>query len=108
MTNQEILNKAFQKAIDGGWQAEIRDTALYIPNFDECVMSYHNYAERLGKDVLFNHDFAKSIWPTQASGSVDPRAISPSTARPLIPTWQTRLMEMVVSEDPIDYLGTHI
>lgn len=99
MTDEEILIKAMQKALDGGYGH---------PRLKPFVMTEDYLLAKHPFEYIFSHDFAKALWPDIASGSVDPRATSPSTARPLIPTWQARLMDMVIAEDPIKYLEENI
>jgi hypothetical protein len=102
MSNQKILEKAIKKAIDGGYKTGNEWLKILSNTNDEVFMLNQAYS------LIFNHAFAKALWPTEASGSVDPRATSPSTAKPLIPTWQARLMEMVIADDPIKYLGENV
>lgn len=81
MTNQEILTKAIQKAIDGGWQeAEYKPCGTHDYNpqiwFDDDGVNLGFEAQcdksMAGNDMwgrawkenelIFNHDFAKALW----------------------------------------------
>ena len=83
MTNQEILQKAISKAIDGSWDGKPDpwgDTSVF--------------------DLIFNHDFAKAFF-----GEYPTRIPAYSDA---LENWQYHLKLMVVAEDPITYLGENL
>jgi hypothetical protein len=103
VTNKEILTKAIQKAIDGGWRYSNGDShelpqELYI--YDE----YGVY-----QDIIFNHDFAKALWPRgeYKKGEHAPYGIDPNHDG-IKAEWQYHLQRMVISPDPIKYLGEHL
>ena len=117
MTHQEILEKAIQKAIDGGLYQDKpfkltmknividtgdelgvlkADNQLVIKMFDE-ILDVEN--------IIFNHDFAKALWGNdEYYGVRDKYPHSPTQ----IKTWQYHLQQMVISYDPITYLGEHL
>lgn len=118
MTNTEILEKAIQKAIDGGWKQEWLLLHGNTKNKDEVfkkwlhnVMDgydgyrniYYDYDEFICiSEIIFNHDFAKALWGEEIIDWVndfDSLCFS---------KWQSNLMKMVISEDPIKYLGDNI
>jgi hypothetical protein len=86
MTDQEILERAIQKAIAGGWED------------GKAILKLG--AVRAPQAFIFNHDFAKALW-----GDMHPM-------NDHIPNWQLawqyHLMQMVIAEDPIQYLGKNI
>lgn len=84
MTNQQILERAIAKAIDGGWEP-------YKPE----TKSIYTW-------LIFNHKFCKALW-----GEEYPSKVEAAINRDF-PCWKRRLQEMVISEDPIAYLGEHI
>jgi len=118
---QKILEKAIEKAIDGGWKFKKYMFDYSYPNFKktwtgDIILATHekgraesvNYIE-----ILFNHDFAKALWgEPKASVSI---AIGGSY---VIPTekpiqagnfgWQYHLQQMVIADDPIKYLGANL
>lgn len=127
LTNKEILEKAIQKAIDNGWLfkkgwwissqdyglGEIPLTIhITIQNTDMPISQY---------ELIYNHDFCRALW-----GSTDPefyhlrgqvsgtkahgskRVLEDVTGEPFIPEWQYHLQQMVISENPIQYLGEHL
>lgn len=106
MTNQEILTKAIEKAIDGGWKCQYGEFQRIVsPAADiiDWVMFWdRKYAKALNVEaVIFNHDFAKAIWPGQAE-------IPGLTIKGDFPAWQYGLQQMVVADDPIEYLKENI
>lgn len=124
MNNQEILEKAIQKAIDGGWN---HPGPTYVP----FVMSDRKHKLRVGQtdngqvvhyraveEIIFDHDFAKALWGIypQIEVHMMPEL---SFTRDSIPTvdiisypthryevWQYHLQQMVIAEDPIKYLAS--
>lgn len=118
MDNKEILEKAIQKAIDGGWangkklQARIRGFEWYEFG-DES--GWQEYEDRVThKDFIFNHDFAKALWgdswkeDCKTCGFThymyDKDQYDDEQADPYI----YHLQQMVIAEDPIKYLGENI
>ena len=104
MSNQEILEKAIQKAIDGGWQPkssryDIHTVGKYgyvrwrwsgmnvVPDFS----TDRPWSDQDWYTVIYSHDFAKALWGDYSG--VDS-----------LPTWQYHLRQMVISDDPIKYL----
>lgn len=120
MTNQEILTKAISKAIDGGWRpkaSQFKPGGLINPRvsgshddtlgaawsmearYDVIWMSY--------RDVIFNHNFAKALWGEPEPASV-PGLYTNGYGKVTTIGWQYHLQQIVVSENPIEYLGENI
>jgi hypothetical protein len=118
MNNKQILEKAIQKAIDGGWQV----------SSDKGEDEYRVYEDVLGKlkidnsddreinaeTIIFNHKFAKALWGDYES-SGDPYAVRDrggniqlNVPNPLNKGWKHHLQQMVIADDPIKYLGENI
>lgn len=111
MSNQEILEKAIQKAIDGGWRyseeydigwADV-DAVLNHYHFD---LDHEHYDEDNYLYFIFNHDFAKGLWGEHSSqgfklenGKFEPFGNE---------GWQSHLRKMVIADDPIKYLGENL
>jgi hypothetical protein len=106
MTDTEVLKKAIEKAVENGWdkwgwknfQVVMGGIAFYDGKGDFVSQ------ERTGNldsdyDVIFDHSFAKAFW---ADGKVLLAGklveVSKETA------WQENLQQMVLYENPIDYL----
>ena len=97
MTNQEILEKAIIKAIDGGFEeSKINETELGATG------------------LIFRKDFAKALWGEELHHEIFivPKELSKRLAGTknldIKPAWQYHLQNMVISDDPIKYLGENI
>lgn len=124
MTNQEILTKAIQKAIDGGWNpqwdsnrwradglgvhVEITEPNLMINHGRE----YHGYLPY--EQIIFSHDFARALWGEETkhktvhrigSGASFDAAGNRFFEQTDNPGWRFHLQQMVIADDPIKYLG---
>ncbi len=131
MTNQQILERAIHKAIDGGWKG-VRSsygtgTSFYYPR-EELLEWQWNETGRIFHDgeyedyesvnveaIIFDHDFAKALW-----GEYEMRvrkAVTTQSEETMYPVlrprvvnmgWRHHLQQMVLAEDPIKYLGENI
>lgn len=115
MSDKEILEKAIEKAIDGGWKQDlvwihgnvkdkkqafldkiqVEDKWVYV-GFDDYISV---------NDIIFNHDFAKALW-----GKESPTATRSQNIITLgwNNGWKYHLKQMVIAGDPIKYLGDNI
>lgn len=96
-SSKTILKVAIQKAIDNGWSdapgmtaEEIADSFKYIRLTPSIF------------DLIYNHDFAKSLWGEDRIKDERGDFISDT------PAWKHHLLQMVIAEDPIKYLGEHL
>lgn len=96
MTHQEILTKAIEKAIDGGWNG--------LPG--RPAEDLLTWVEGTDYRFIFDHDFAKALW----GDSDDERKviIGQTDWRKWPLQWQYHLQQMVIADDPIAYLGDNI
>lgn len=101
MTEQEILTKAIEKAITKGFDGrKFVDTELFYRLQDVGVY-----------DVIFNHDFAKALWGEAELQGLDLVMADPDLftgAKGATHYWRYHLQQMVISDDPIKYLGEHL
>lgn len=113
MTNQQILEKAIKKAIDGGWSRGeyFQNDGKFEFDGDRFIcgdFSEHNFV------AIFNHDFAKALWGEELHHEtfIVPKELNKRFAGTqnldIKPTWQYHLQQMVIAEDPIKYLGENI
>lgn len=106
--NQQILEKAIEKAIANGWESftsgiksiDYRQgmiernilVTIHASDYDVTIM-YNLEA------IIFSHDFAKALWGehllAQAYGAGSY-------------IWEMHLQQMVIADDPIKYLGETI
>lgn len=125
MTNQQILEKAIQKAIDGGWfktegfngytvwcPVSALDTLVILEEKESHEKRQYNY-----QAIIFNHDFAKALWGEEEIGldqygwnnvAYFTQFDTPINYIIKLSLWQYHLQQMVISEDPIKYLGANI
>lgn len=117
MTNQQILEQAIQKAIDNGWSSWFEWPYSYYT--DEDGLGYdteYGYVNEVStKEIIFNADFAKAIWG-EWKNDVACKVCKFQHALydenqfglELDDPWKYHLQQMVISEDPIKYLGENI
>lgn len=114
MTNQQILERSITKAIDGGWDFfgwtdddEFSVRVIYSEDADDrhnplCVITDSSMGE-YGWDpsiIIFNHSFARALWGEDVidqGSNYDGEEV-----------WRYHLQEMVISSDPVKYLGENI
>lgn len=116
MSNKEILEKAIQKAIDGGYSDLVTDgvEVLGIDEFGEYLKlkgKLQGYYDCAIYQLIFNHDFAKAIWdtyPKRVHIVSHGRGKDGNERIEELPMWKYHLQQMVVSDDPIQYLGENI
>jgi hypothetical protein len=111
MTHEEILEKAIRKAIDNGWQyldfdynGEPGFTKKSHEFFDEERLMFTTdwQTDIPVYNVIFSHDFARALWGTKKlKWSFNEYDFG-------YEAWQLHLQEMVISDDPLDYLGANI
>ena len=99
MTNKEILQKSIDKAtknrfiIDSEWKS-IPTTEHYLNKHIELKQYY---------PIIFSHDFAKAFW---GEILIDVTNTNPIGEEDLayLPRWQYHLQQMVLEENPLQYL----
>ena len=101
MTNQAILEKAIRKARKNGWDKEHADMV------EELMKEKAVYFQwvKASSFFIFNHDFCRTLWGEEPHAA--PGAIGYGITGDLR-NWAWHLQQMVVSEDPIKYLGKHL
>lgn len=138
MTDQEVLERAIQKAIDSGWTVFSDGPVVYencllgadaisgMPTVTISVVvggRVYGFGAIPLFNVIFNHDFAKSLFGDERishyceDGGVENEFLGGTLEYPYnegadmqftCGSWKVRLMEMVISPDPIKYLGSVI
>jgi len=103
MTNQEILQRAIEKAeyLDRGLP---RDNAKFkdYGKYDwECLADFGYY------ELIFSHDFAKAFFGEDEMLAVDafhPKHMLSGNMPPTQPEWQYHLQQLVLEKEPLKYL----
>lgn len=119
MTNAEILTKAIQKAIDGGWPWELNPKEkpsdiwiMVIPKpLRRGMRGFYFNHEMDAPLIIYRHDFAKALWGNNRV--ITKRITNPFDADEEIAVvtaeaWKHHLQQMVIAEDPIKYLEANI
>jgi len=111
MTNQDntaVLERAIRVAVKNGWKRTYTRKQMPELNFEEVY------------GVIYNHEFAKSLWPIDGMEHVTTKAAKATPifsgkpafmrrpSRPLRGSWQYHLQQMVISPDPIQYLAANM
>lgn len=104
MTNQQILTKAIQKAIDGGWDIDLETVLQEMQKkWSLYGLQYTGYS-----GLLFSKDFAKALWGDEFKYFLARNGRGSSVGQIEYIAWQYHLQQMVVAEDPIKYIGENI
>jgi hypothetical protein len=107
MTNEEILERAIEKAKSNGWdvfgwKAHDENPKIEFTGWENGVggvqMEIHGY-KISSKELIFDHDFAKAFWGEKefvydAAGNFDH----------YISAWKYHLQQMVLEKEPLKYL----
>lgn len=92
MSDKETLEAAINKAIDGGWNPGNEPEDL-------ASMSINRQGGWTVNDIIFDKDFAKALWGNKKTESWnDYEVVVPYTG------WQYHIQQMVIAENPIEYL----
>lgn len=97
--DKEILEKAIQKAIDGGFKEN--DYNQEIESVEDVYYYFDDGRGNLSiNDLIWRHDFAKGLWGEEWDISLPAKAN--------FPYYKYHLMQMVISPNPIEYIGANI
>lgn len=109
MNNKEILEKVIQKAIDGGfvWQTQCSEPLLSLDGNSKLHQIPHLNIPTQSW-LIFNHDFAKALWGESPKYCNSAAIGEPATQPIWLSSWKYNLQQMVISDDPIKYLGNNI
>jgi hypothetical protein len=115
MSNVDILEKAIQKAIDNGWNTQIKyDNIALGKNWE--VVGHANYRglhvdtgmdEVSVEQIIFNQGFAKALWGEKRFNWSYP-SYEGNTAYLERAAWEYHLQHMIISDNPIKYLEENI
>ena len=96
MTNQEIIKKAIEKASKNGFKLKNKHLEETSYGADYNIFS-----------IIFSHDFAKALFGEE----IIKMSVGDSmgiTHQMLWKSYLYELQQMVISEDPIKYLGQYV
>ena len=105
MTHQEILEKAIAKAIENGWNCKLRKYS----NIDQAMYIGMGNGNPEYEELIYNKDFAQVLWGEE---ELKYHELEYPEQQPLQtlkrPLWQYHLQNMVIADDPIEYLGNNL
>ncbi|HEX9036629.1 MAG TPA: hypothetical protein VF808_06510 [Ktedonobacterales bacterium] len=124
MTNQQILEEAIRKAIDGGWQPPFPNVNVFVPDLKWIEFNNLPGARHVTMEpytLVFDHGFAKALWgdvhkrwvpartktnPTTGTTYTQSGHYQRVVTQSKLPAWQWQLQQMVIADDPIKYLAS--
>jgi len=95
MKNEEILQKAIEKAKKNGFKGTF-DGAIY------CEMASEESEGDCIFTTIFNHGFAKAFFGEEEARTSGCEALD------FYPKWKIELMKMALEKEPIKYLEQYI
>ena len=117
MSHQEILEKAIQKAINGGWKGSPYDDYMRLAGENwkaDMVLGEGLWLVA----IVYSppHDFAKALWSQGIqfddwyNDNLWTHTACCSGAMAVYggEQWQSQLQQMVIADDPIAYLGDNL
>jgi hypothetical protein len=98
MIDAEVLKKAVEKAVGNGWDKGKNVLCFHIENFVEMIVFDHSFAKAFWGEgeTVFSREPLKEHFQSRRYGSFG-RVVH-------LPDWQYHLQQMVLYENPIDYL----
>lgn len=98
MESKEILEKAIRRATDNGYKHGIQWMHQVVNDYAED----YNYS-----GLIFSHEFATCLWGDKEVHYYDIVDLDNGgkTETVTMPIWHYHLKQMVVAEDPTQYLG---
>ena len=120
-TNQQILEKAIQKAIEGGWRGDLLGKLCVISYGDVFEVTNGDAGETWSvEEIIYNKAFAKALWGEQehtfdfnslydqTCGRCKAQFCKHEYGPEVERCWQYALQQMVIAPDPIKYLGDNL
>lgn len=109
MTNQEILTKAIEGAIAGGFDPPMEDWKVFE---DYIYGKAHGGSSRIWiNDLIYAHSFARALWGNGNLTTESDFGLGGGDSVSLlknVPAWEHHLQQMVIADNPIAYLGEHL
>ena len=94
-----VLKKGIEKAIKNNWDSR----GYYLGMDEDTLQKFINDDKHLS--IIFSHDFAKAIWGEEDIIHVD---MENGKTESHMKIWQWHLQQMVLCEEPLQYLKMFI
>jgi hypothetical protein len=115
VTNQAILQKAIEKAIEGGWvvprELTFISSAEFLVYLTNSTPDSLEWVEFKTNELIYSHEFARCLWGDEPGHTFlhdfDTNSF-PVVGAGGVDNWQYHLQQMVIAPDPILYLGENI
>jgi hypothetical protein len=107
MTDREILEKAIQQAIAGGFVTNLK---VYPYDVYENFVTVHYLDEDVDMhiyEIIYSHDFAKALWGDGWAWFTEGQSGDTLPSGNYI-NYKGHLANMAVADDPIKYLEKNI
>lgn len=105
MSDADTLKLAVDKAVSGGYIDPYRGDKP-----DIILKQYTNNKYK----IIYSHDFAKALWgdakveTSRLLNLYDEFNTTPKWVLELMDCWKHHLQEMVIADNPIEYLANHL
>ena len=100
MTDDYILEKVIAKAVKNGWKSPYASMFTSFPDIAEEFIDSEEYLK-----FIYSHEFAKALWGSEGIVIDTPtQKIYGSN----VPAWEWNLQQMVIAENPIQYMAEFI
>lgn len=99
MTQQQKLEKLIQKAIDGGYDKILGESALGL--LPEVFASDEHTRSHFIRGLVLDPEFAKALWRGRVFSKYPGMEIGYEREQQ---AWQYHLQQMVIADDPINYM----
>ncbi len=107
MTDNEILSKAIEKALNNNWDVFvplIPTYALELANPDKVIQAVRS--KKSINDIIFNHSFAKAFWGEK--NYINGIRTNTGSIAGEVKMWQYHLKELVLYDNPLEYIAKFI
>ena len=95
MTNEQILKKAIEKAVENGWDRIVSGRRYAV---DEVFMNWDTV------NIIFSHSFAKAFWGQEEACQKEHSQEDFVGGYCDKQMWQYHLAQMVLEEEPLKYI----
>jgi len=99
MTNEQVLKKAIEKAVKNGFKyAPYTTTDGIHPVFIEIPeISIYRH-------LIFSHEFAKAFWGEETAFGGIKEVKGKFIEKSILKEWQYHLQQLVLQENPLEYI----